>query len=796
MLGERGEPAPLARMAKTKQTRLALDPGLLAALLLATLAVWPFITRVSLPTFTDAEMHAYRTYEIIAGWQAGVWYQRWAPDLFYAFGYPVFHYYAPLSYYLGAAYGVLIGAGDGAAVAGVKFVLVASAYLGAAGMYLFVRDRWGALAGVVSAAAFVLAPYMVYIDPHARGDAPETLAIALAPLALWAFARLRRTASPGDMVIAALLLAGVILSHNLMALLFFGLLLVWLAWDVVFGQMFFGAWVMREEVSQASVRRKLIGALAVAAGLGLAVSAFMWLPAILERDAVQFRNVASGTYFDFRRHFIGAAELFSPSQIFDLGATQMRFHHNLGLPQWVLAALGMLTVFRPRLRRLSVLFFAFASLGLIYLMLPASQSVWEAIPPMAYFQFPTRFLGPAALTLGVLAGAALGWADGLAWRHGRLALAGVAVAACIAAAMPQLYPPAWPDFGPLTARRILETELNGRGIGTTSANDFLPVGAVVVPPPQMSLIDSYETGTVDKVNRATLPVGTTVTVLEHGPQQDTFLVRGGSEFVLRLFTFYWPGWTAYVDGAPVDITLSEPEGWITLWVPAGEHEVLVRLEDTAPRWVAGGLSLLAALALAALAVWRLRLSIARPAHEPLPGTQALVLAAIVVAGMVVRLAADGGGWWRVESTGSGVLVAQHQAYTPLEGSLALLGFDLPRTSAASGQSVPVTLYWKATAPVGRDWRVFIHLIGPDGRLWGQSDKENPADFPTSRWPLDRYVRDEHTAQIRPDAPAGVYRLMAGLWDGDTGVRLRVLDAAGQPTEVDGVVLSEAFEVRP
>jgi hypothetical protein len=637
---------------------------------------------------------------------------------------------------------------------------------------------------------------MVYIDPHARGDAPETLAIGLAPLMLWAFARLRRTASPGDVVVAALLLAATILSHNLMALLFFGLLLAWLAWDAYFGQMFLGAWVMREEVSQAAVRRQVMGALALAAGLGLAVSAFMWLPAILERNAVQFRNVASGSYFDFRRHFISAVELFSASQTFDLGATQMRFHHNLGLAQWVLGGLGMLTVFRPRLRRLSVLFFAFAALGFIYLMLPASQSVWEAIPPMAFFQFPTRFLGPAALALGVLAGAALGWADGVAWRHARLAFAVVAMAACVAAALPQLYPPTWPDFGPLTARRILESELNGRGIGTTSANDFLPVGAVVVPPPQLSLIESYATGLVDKVNRATLPAGTSVTVVEHGPQHDALRVRGDTEFVLRLFTFYFPGWTAYVDGAPVAITLSEPEGWITFWVPAGDHKVLVRLEDTGPRWLAGGLSVLAAAALAALAVWRLRLSIVRPAPEALPRVPAIVLGALVVMGLGVRLAADRAGWWRVASTGNTVVVAQHQEFVPLDGNLALLGFDLPQTSAAAGQGVPVTLYWKAVAPVDRDWRVFIHFIGPDGQLWGQSDKWNPADFPTSRWPLDRYVRDEHTAQLQPDAPAGTYRVVTGLWDGGTGVRLRVLGADGLPTEVDGVVLSETFEVRP
>src|SRR6266436_4078117 len=107
--------APLSRVR-------SIDPTWIAVFGLATLAVWPFLTRHSLPTFTDAEMHVYRTYEILAGWRAGVPYLRWAPDLFYAFGYPVFHYYAPLSYYLGAAYGVIWGG----AVAGVKFVLVAA----------------------------------------------------------------------------------------------------------------------------------------------------------------------------------------------------------------------------------------------------------------------------------------------------------------------------------------------------------------------------------------------------------------------------------------------------------------------------------------------------------------------------------------------------------------------------------------------------------------------------------------------------------------------------------------------
>ncbi len=779
-------------MLKALLRRIPADPGLLVTLLLASLAAWPFLVRASLPTFTDAEMHAYRTYEIMAAWAAGVPYPRWAPDLFYGFGYPVFNYYSPLSYYLGAAYGSVAGG----AAAGVKFVLVLSAYLGAVGMYLFVRDRWGGLAGVVSAAAFSFAPYVVYIDPHARGDAPETLAIALAPLMLWAFARLRRTVSPGDVALAAVILAAMIVAHNLMALIFFGMLVAWLAWDVVFGHMFVGARVMNDQMSTSAVRRHVMVALGAAVGLGLALSAFMWLPAVFERGAIQYQNVAQGTFFDFRRYFIEADELFAPALTFDLAATQMRFNQSVGAAQWVLAGLGALTVFSPKRRRLSVLFFAFAGLILLYLMLPASIAVWEALPPMAFFQFPYRFLGPAAVALGVLAGASLGWADRLPWRWGRPALAAAAVALCVLAAQPVLFPPPWPEFGPVNAQRILDTELNGRGIGTTSANDFLPIGVRVAPPPQASLLASYAAGAVDKVNRATLPEGTTVEVVEHGPQRDRFEVASGEEFLLRLYTFYFPGWTAYVDGVEQPIQLSEPEGWINLWLPAGTQAVDVRLEDTPVRSIGWLIAALALVTLVALVVWRLRLTITRPRHEPLALKQAAWLGAVILVGMGVRAAADTQGWWRVHSPPGAVLVAQVNNHVPLENNVALLAFDLPRAPVRPGDKVPITLYWQALAPIKPNLRVFIHVLGPDGQLLAQSDKENPADFPTSRWPTDRYVRDEHALQLPGDIPPGEYRVVAGLWDGETGRRMHVLDAAGQVTAMDGVVLTETFSVRP
>jgi hypothetical protein len=128
--------------------------------------------------------------------------------------------------------------------------------------------------------------------------------------------------------------------------------------------------------------------------------------------------------------------------------------------------------------------------------------------------------------------------------------------------------------------------------------------------------------------------------------------------------------------------------------------------------------------------------------------------------------------------------------------VALLGYDRPPATARPGARLPITLYWQALAPRRPNLRVFIHVLAPDGRLVAQSDKENPADYPMGRWPTDHYVRDEHDLVLGTEVPPGVYRIVAGLWDGDTGQRMRVLDGRGQPTAQDGVVLVEAFTVLP
>jgi hypothetical protein len=795
---------------------LKFDPGLLVVVLLSTFAAWPLLTRPSLPTFTDGEQHAYRIFEVLSAWKAGVPYLRWAPDLFAAFGYPVFNYYAPLAYYLGAAYAWLCCSPVTGPVAGVKFVMVAAAYLGASGMYLFVRDQWGHPAGIISAAAFALSPYIIYIEPLARGDAPEALALALAPWVLWAFARLRCTTSLSHRCVAAFVLAALIISHNLMALIFFGLLLVWLAWELL------GKRWPNQIPERSPDLWPILRALGLAIGLSLGLTAFLWLPAVLERNAVQFHNATVG-FLDFRREFVSPLDLLRPAMTADLDVRLKRVSFQLGLAQWILAALGTSSILIARPRRATLLFFASVGLVSAFLATTASLPIWETFPALAFLQFPWRLLGPAAVSLSILAGAAENWVRRYL-PSGTFIFCLVAVAACVIAAQPLLDPLPWSDFGPVTAVRVVKAGLDWMP-GTTATNEFLPVTVHDVPAPQPTLMQAYEMDRVDKVNRAALPESTQVNLLDHGPERDRWRIGGPTSFTLQVYTFYFPGWTAYIDGIKTPVTPSEPEGWITLPVPSGDHEISLQFENTLPRWLGWGISSLAALITLALTFWNIRFPSTKNAHperstgqskdrrrEPqggalrrelegavLPWPSAMRLGLIVIAGLGLRYIADQNSWWRLKPEGDNRPIAQHESSVSLESNITLIAYDLPLTSGKPGSYIPLTLYWEAQTRVTRNLRVFVHFIGPDGQLWGQSDRLRPGGFdslPTGRWPFYRPVRDDHEAVLRPDAPPGEYQIRAGLWDGYTGARMHVLDSNGNVTDQDSVVLTATFVVQP
>ncbi|NLF02124.1 MAG: YfhO family protein, partial [Anaerolineales bacterium] len=89
---------------------------------------------------------------------------------------------------------------------------------------------------------------------------------------------------------------------------------------------------------------------------------------------------------------------------------------------------------------------------------------------------------------------------------------------------------------------------------------------------------------------------------EYTPLRATVELESPAGATIHYLALYYPGWQVRVDGEPVPIAPSQPDGLLTFNVPAGRHTLHIRFVETPGRIVADGVSLFSVLALG-LALW-------------------------------------------------------------------------------------------------------------------------------------------------------------------------------------------------
>ncbi len=185
--------------------------------LLALPAVWPLLNR-GLTASSDGELHLFRLMALDEQVRQGVLFPRWIPELYTGLGYPLFNYYAPLSYYLGV---VLHGFGLSYANS-----LIASFWLlmlvGGFGTYRLALDIFGERsrgAAVVAAVAYMFSPYLL-TNVYIRGAVAEVAAQALLPWIFWSVRRLLTSRHPVDYLVPTVLTLGAMaVTHNITLIL-------------------------------------------------------------------------------------------------------------------------------------------------------------------------------------------------------------------------------------------------------------------------------------------------------------------------------------------------------------------------------------------------------------------------------------------------------------------------------------------------------------------------------------------------------------------------------------------------
>ncbi len=109
----------------------------------------------------------------------------------------------------------------------------------------------------------------------------------------------------------------------------------------------------------------------------------------------------------------------------------------------------------------------------------------------------------------------------------------------------------------------------------------------------------------------------------------------------------------------------------------------------------------------------------------------------------------------------------------------LLGYGLPATPPAPGQSFWLTLYWQATANVTHDYVILLRLLADDGSeaaYW--LGRPVRSGYPTTDWVAGQLVQDPWRLELAPNIPPGTYRLEIALFDAatETEVNRSVLGA--------------------
>lgn len=740
------------------------------------------LLRAGLPLGDDTEIHLYRLVDLDHLIRQGILYSRWQPDLVYGYGYPLFTYYAPLSAYL-AELAHLLGFSfkDGLAVVFGALPLVAGG-----ATFGFLRRRLARGPALLGGVAYPLSLYYLY-NLYVRGSISDALAMTLFPVVLLLADRLAENPGPLRVAPLALAYAALLLSHDISGPLLLPLLIL------------VGAWW-----SQGS--RRALGWLTAAIGLGVAMALFFLGPAVLGIPDTRVPEFLATPGMHYDRHFLPLGSLLALVAVAHPGAMLTNLPISLGLLPTMLSLSALLGLrgLQPRARG-EVVIFAATLLVAAGLTLPVSQPVWARLPMLQILHYPWRLLAIATLAEAVL----IGYAGQifLAYRPPRMQGLGLGAVAAIllVVAVPYLYPlpgdglPANPDLAMVTI-----FQQRSRALGTTSNSEFLPRGVTDFPAGPPFAGADLGARLAEKLDPQSVPRGAQVQVESSSQLAANLVVDTPRPFLARFFVFRFPGWSAWLDGEATPLGNPGPVQTLTVPVPAGQHDLVVRFGETRRQQAFDVVSLIALVATLGLASVGLRLrsrcagsttdwmsaperrcdtapwpardpppghsgerrrEADRPAGERAPEVAGLGAVAAVLAILFWTGALESGAFPLVQPVNGGnppgmAVAAPHR----FDDRLDLLGYAVNPSVARPGGAVTITLYWRTTAPLAADYSAFVHLVADDGRMVAQADNVHVADFPTSRWRVGAYAEDIHHLRLPAAIQPGEYRVDAGVYD--------------------------------
>lgn len=283
--------------------------------------------------------------------------------------------------------------------------------------------------------------------------------------------------------------------------------------------------------------------------LGMGLAAFFWMPAIMEKKFVRFDTIMVSDPFLY---------MLTPATFW-----------LVGLPGIIGSALYFFTREKKHSRPSGGIYLCFILLSVVFAT-PLSGALWAIPKVTALVQFPIRMLAVSTLVAPWI----------IAWSierfsSRRILLAGFFVFIWIV----------WGTTIIGAVERVARDEgyyLTNEGT-TTVKDEYMPRWVTNIPDsrsPQRLIMSSGKGSIVYEYLN-------TQRVVAH--------VEASEESIVRLNTIFYPGWGIMIDDKPVKITYQNPNGFMEVSVPAGDHRFIAEFRETVPRFFADFVSLVSAI---------------------------------------------------------------------------------------------------------------------------------------------------------------------------------------------------------
>jgi hypothetical protein len=511
-----------------------------------------------LPHTHDGFVHLARIGAYYKALQDGQFPIRWAGDLNYGYGVPLFNFIYHVPYII-ASFFVYLGLGI---VNAFKITLVLSFILSGILMLGFSLSFFKDIKKAFLITIFYQFFPFRLVELLIRGSFGEVYAYTFFPLVLWGIVLLFEKINFRNILITSLGTFLLIFSHNALSLVFFSVSILFI--------LFF-----------AEKPKKYIYPF-FSLFLGLLMASFYWIPAIFEHKYTYGDLFMKNLYLE---HFPPIQNFFIPNFFNDPILQTKGIPVQFGLFHVLVLILGLLIIFSKKITKLDrklIIFCFIIIIGALFIMQPVSKPFWANIALLRQFQFSWRLLSVVGFAISIMSV----FIFYFRFFRNKIVYFSLLFLVILSTVYYWNSPLGWDK---IDEKYYWNYSLTTAGFGETDliwsegpANKY--------PARRVEVIDGK--GVIEGITK----------------KSNLLTFRADNEIPIKVVTHiqYFPGWRVYIDGkiTPVEFQYQIYRGEMVFQIPQGRHDVRISFGESRIRFAADMISVIAFVSLMSLGLFK------------------------------------------------------------------------------------------------------------------------------------------------------------------------------------------------